>query len=319
MTLTKNFLHIDTHHDAIWYSGCLQQERTIISRFKGIGPDVLVKPVDAVCIQKTDLDAYTVVVTDNQFIQQPVSAVIDLAPFFWGIYHCAPILNTIQQPSKRFNCMINRISGERQRMLYQLYSHQLLEHGHVSYNCLYHAPDPGIDQRRTNFDRVRQECDLIGFDHAHEKLRSQVPLLLNMTPDDAAMDSHITLVMETYVSDWVIAISEKIFRVLQTPRPWLVYCTPGTVRMLRSHGFDTLDDYVDHESYDTINNHWHRMDRLVNMISSWNTVLDHERLAKAAAHNRELLATLKAKLPAHIDHCVQLTGDLNQARSNLKS
>lgn len=319
MTATKNFLHVDTHHDAIWYSGCLQQERSIVKRFQQISPRILVKPVDAVCIMQSDLDAYPLVVTDNQFLHKPSCNVIDLAPFFWGIYHCAAILNTTEQPSKLFNCMINRISGERQRMLYQLYSHGLLDQGHVSYNCLYHAPDPGIDQRKINFDTVRADCDLIGFDDAHHDLKSRVPLLLNMTPDDAAMDSKITLVMETYVSNWVIAISEKIFRVLQTPRPWLVYCTPGTVRMLREHGFDVLDDYVDHHRYDSIENHWQRMDTIVDMIKNFNAILNHARLAQAAAHNRALLASFKEKLPAHIAHCVQSTDDLYHARSNTKS
>ena len=316
---TKNFLHVDTHHDAIWYSGCLQQERVIVKTFQQISPSILVKPVDAVCIQQSDLEAFPIVVTDNQFIHPPSSTVINLAPFFWGIYQCAPIVNTMEQPTRLFNCMINRISGERQRMLYQLYSKYLLDQGHVSYNCLYHAPDPGIDQRKNNFDQVRKDCDLTGFDAAHEELRTRVPLLINMTPDQAAMDSVITLVMETYVSNWVIAVSEKIFRVLQTPRPWIVYCTPGTVNMLREHGFDVLDDYVHHDTYDQIQNHWQRMDTIVDMLKNFPTELDHQRLARAAAHNRELLGRLKQQLPAHIDHCVQSTGRVYHSLSNTKS
>ena len=101
MTATKNCLHVDTHHDAIWYSGCLQQERSIVKRFQQISPRILVKPVDAVCIMQSELDAYPLVVTDNQFFHKPSCNVIDLAPFFWGIYHCAAILNTTEQPRSR--------------------------------------------------------------------------------------------------------------------------------------------------------------------------------------------------------------------------
>ena len=319
MTANKDFLHVDTHHDAIWYSGCLDQERDIVKKFKNISSRILIKPVDAVSISIHDLDPYDIIVTDNRFLQPFLPSVIDLAPFFWGIYHCDLITNTVVNPSRLFNCMINRISGERQRMLYKLYSTGILDKGHVSYNCLYHAPDPGIEQRKVNFDRVRTECDLTGFDDAHRNLRSQVPMLLNMNPDQTAMDSVVTLVMETYVSDWCIAVSEKIFRALQTPRPWLLYCTPGTVAMLRDTGFDVLDDIVNHANYDLVHNHWHRMDIMVQMINDFPSTLDFERLTQAAEHNRNLLGSFKLKLAAHVDHCVQSTKDLYQLMSKVKS
>ena len=319
MTANADKLHIDTHHDAIWYSGCLDQERAIVQRLSKLAPTALVKPVDAVSIHPQDLVAYKLVITDNVFIREPAFAVINLSPYFWGIYACDPITNTITLPSKKFNCMINRISGERQRMLYCLYDQGLLSQGHVSYNCLYHAPDPGWQQRRKNFEQVRIDCDLIEYADAHAELAHKVPLLLNMTPDQAAMDSVLTVVMETYASDWLIAVSEKIFRALQTPRPWIVYCSPGTVALLRDTGFDVLDDIIDHNSYDMITNSWQRMDQIVRLIKYHDTPLNTDRLTQAAAHNRNRLLELKKQLPDHLDQCVQSIGVKYQSDVNTKS
>jgi len=275
---------------------------------------LLIKPVDAVAIHHNDLRRFDLIVTDNRFICHAPGHVIDLAPYFWGIYHCARLMDSVARPGRRFNCLMNRVSGERQRLLYMLADRDLLDQGHVGFNCLYHDRDPSIEQRRDNFRRVRQECGWTDYQDVHDRLHAVVPLLLDIDPDQAALDSRITVVVESYVSDWLIAVSEKIFRALQTPRPWVLYCSPGTVALLRDTGFDVLDDLVDHARYDSICNPDQRMAAMLDCMYDHGT--DTVRQAQAADHNRDLLAELWTQLPDHVAHCRQSILDWHQAISN---
>lgn len=307
-------MHISTHHDPIWQTGCQTLEDDIIKRLSSISNQVLVKPIDAVAIDPVDLDCYDLVVTDNRFITAPSVPIIDLGPEFWGIYHMEPVTDTILHPTKFFNCMMNRISGERLRIFYILAQRGLLTHGHVSLNCLYHDLDPDQEQRRQNYDRVRSQCGWSEYADIHQQYRDQMPLLNDLDPTQAAIDSLFTIVVESYVSDWLIAVSEKIFRALQTPRPWVVFSSPGTVAMLRETGFDVLDDQVQHWRYDSIVDPDARMKAVIEQIS--NHTFDRQRLRQAAQHNSQFLAKLKDALPARVDQVSQSILDWHHPISN---
>ncbi len=280
----------------------------------GISRRVLIRPIDAVAINPDDLKQYDLVVTDNRFITDPPVSVIDLGPEIWGIYHMEPISDIIPHPSKFYNCMMNRISGERLRMFYELAQSDLLIYGHVSFNCLYHDRDPSVAQRQLNYDRVRSECGWTDYAELHERFRDQMPMLIQLDPTQAALHSLFTVVIESYVSDWCIAVSEKIFRALQTPRPWAVYASPGTVAMLRNTGFDVLDDQVQHWRYDSLADPDQRRQAVIQQIA--NHKFDRDRLQQAASHNSQLLAQLKRRLPDHVAHCHQSILDWHQPISN---
>ena len=72
------------------------------------------------------------------------------------------------------------------------------------------------------------------------------------TVEQCIIDSKVSLVVETYTLDTQIVFSEKIFTALQLPRPWLLYCSPYSIELLKTHGFDVLEDYVD-IAYDKTN------------------------------------------------------------------
>jgi hypothetical protein len=114
---------------------------------------------------------------------------------------------------------------------------------------------------------------------------------LKMDPDTAAMASRLTLVVESYVSDSVIAFSEKIFRALQTPRPWILFCSPGSVDVLRSAGFDVMDDVVDH-SYDEIVNVEQRLQAIITELKKLKYFF-LPRYKQAVKTNQAILDTLK--------------------------
>ena len=250
-----SFMHISTHHDRIWQAGCQQKEDKISDILKS--NDIEHTLVDAIKCNPHKLSKNYA--TDNQF--RTIAEYINLAPEFWHIYRC-PAMSKNIYPNKHFNVMMNRISGERLMLLYMLKQAKLFEKGLIGFNCLYHDRDPDQSQRQSNFSQVHNDCGWHQWDKIHNELKPQMPMLLDMDPDTAAMRSDITLVVESYISDAVIAFSEKIFRALQTPRPWILFCSPGSVDVLRSAGFDVMDDVVDH-SYDNIVNAEQRLQAII--------------------------------------------------------
>ena len=274
-------MHISTHHDRIWSAGCQQKEDAIAQALSE--HNIAHTLVDVI---RDDL--HTNYATDNQF-HSPVEY-INLAPEFWHIYRCPAISENIY-PNKHFNVMMNRISGERLMLLYMLKQAQLFEKGLIGFNCLYHDRDPDQLQRQANFSRVHEDCGWHQWNELHKELLHEMPLLLDMDPDTAAMSSDITLVVESYVSDSVIAFSEKIFRALQTPRPWILFCSPGSVDVLRSAGFDVLDDVVDH-SYDEIVNVEQRLQAIIMELKKLKYFF-LPRYKQAVETNQAILDTLK--------------------------
>jgi hypothetical protein len=121
--------------------------------------------------------------------------------------------------------------------------------------------------------------------------------------EQCVIDSNIGVILETYISDDHIAFSEKIFRALQLPRPWMLYCSPQAVGYLRRYGFDVLDDYVDH-SYDNQPIHSDRLqcilDQLETFVHRQYSPNDYDRFKQAADHNRNLLLKFSHAWPAKL-------------------
>jgi hypothetical protein len=276
-------MHISTHHDRIWRADCQQKEDAIVEQLKQQYPNAHVQLVD--CLQ---FDTDKTVVTDNVFIHERANTV-QVNPEFWHIYLCDPVEN--QTPTHRFNCMLNRLSGERLLLLYKLHERNLINDNVVSFNCLYHTRDPDEEQRRAFFDQVHGEMNWPHWDWAYLELRDRVPITVDYDPDSAALESEVTIVTESYVSDSIIAFSEKIFRALQTPRPWLLFCSPGSVQLLKDSGFDVLDDVVDH-SYDGIVDQEQRLSIMLDQLD--HIVYNAERCERAVLHNQQRLQDLKA-------------------------
>ena len=93
-------------------------------------------------------------------------------------------------------------------------------------------------------------------------------------------------------------MSEKIFRCLVTPVPWVVYAGRYTIAKLRELGFDVLDDIVDH-SYDPLLEVQYKMSnfagaakKTIAHIKSIPWSQAKSRCQAAAFHNQTLLAEL---------------------------
>jgi len=276
--------------EQIWkYLPLEQATNQIIEQAIANRNNVAYKIVDSLFLgNTTTIFDSKLIVTDNIITgQQTYHKLQALYPEYWHVYLYQPMY---QQRSAGwgYNCFMNRICPERARTFHELRHRNLLSKGLVSYNCL----RPG--------NMATTPEDLAQYGNPYNNLTDSL--------EQSIIDSNISLVLETYCSDDHIAFSEKIFRVLQMPRPWLLYCSPWSVHYLRKHGFDVLDDYVDH-SYDNDPMHHSRLTSLIDLLETfvdrqW-TDSDHARFTQAAQHNQTLLSLFQSRWPDKLQQVLQ--------------
>jgi hypothetical protein len=201
----------------------------------------------------------------------------------------------------------------RQSWFYQLVRRNLINDGSVSFLLHYYPLSElpngiSIDNKAEIYQWIfEQGCDI--FAKEHEQMRLSVPFQ-NFTGEleQVVCDSHVGLVIETYFDrPGIIAFSEKVFRALQLPRPFLLYCSPGAISVLRDQGFDMYDDILDH-SYDHETNNITRQVAILNEIeNSKNFVYNEEILEnfeQRASHNRMLLKGFKDQWPKKLEKII---------------
>jgi len=217
-----------------------------------------------------------IMVTDNHLLVPREGKIISALPEFWGQWRFQP--EYIDRPSTiGYNCFMARERGDRDRTLDILKQRNLLSAGLVSYLA-------------RDYDTVNNHGTL----------------------EQCIIDTNVSLILETYIRNDTVVFSEKIFRALQMPRPWLLYCSIGSIELLKRYGFDVLDDYVD-VRYDTIEIDWNRLDALIDQletfISKQYTAKDYERFNEAAKHNQNLLEQYEKSWPlrlAEIKHLIRI-------------
>jgi hypothetical protein len=200
---------------------------------------------------------------------------------------------------KNFNCFINRMDLFRQSWLYQLVRHDLFNQGFVSFNM-----DIAYVHNRQNktpmelFEENYHQSMTI-FAPEHEWVKKIIPYRnfdSNLSLNTVIMQSKFSIVIETlFDSKCTITFSEKIFRCLKLPRPWVVFSVTNGVKYLRDMGFDVLDDIVDH-SYDSVEKDIDRQVKILvevkNLCQLIITDKLQTRLNLAAKKNQQLLQVL---------------------------
>jgi len=247
----------------------------------------------------TDPDSWnsqsTVTITDNYPLLPVAGKLISALPEVWSIWHFKPTY--IDRPATQgYNCFMNRPRGDRSIVFYELIKRDILNKGIVSYNC-----------SLEDYEQEYVKADLYKYEPQHTVGQTLVPYNTvepHGTLEQCIIDSNISVILETYTSDSHVVFSEKIFRALQLPRPWLLYCSPGSVKLLKNHGFDVLDDYVDID-YDNIIKHGHRLDKILDQLEIFidrkYTDKDYARFNQAAIHNQNLLLKFEKTWPAKFD------------------
>jgi len=264
--------------------------------------------VDSLYLDNPEVWAWKIpnaVITDNISLAPVACQEISVLPEFWHIWHFDPVY--INRPAtKGYNCFMNRVSGDRSQMFYELIRNNILDQGYVSYNCFRPGDnrnrDDTTDYSKINYDCQYNEAEMYRYQIEHKVGHALIPYntIGDASLEQLIIDSKISIIIETYTSDSHIVFSEKIFRALQLPRPWMLYCSPKSVSTLREYGFDVLDQYVDH-SYDQITDHNTRLSTIVEKLKSFinrdYVESDYDMFNKAAQHNRTLLLEFEKAWP----------------------
>lgn len=275
-----------------------------------------IRPVGVDAVLNYNIPENCVLLTSNH-IQPNVLSEHQYQSFpntWYGIYSGdVPIEDT--PPNFDYNCLINRMDVIRQSWFYQLVRRGLFDRGLISFNM---DISRHISQNRYAknvtamevFDH-QFETQLKIFEKEHHQVRSMVPYR-NFDQDlyQVIMNSKFSVILETYFHcNKSITLSEKTFRCLKMPRPWILFAMKGAVKYLRDMGFDVLDDLVDH-SYDQIEFEIDRqvalLDLMEKLVQVDFTEKTFKRCKKAAEHNQALLKQLYARWYDDINQTYEL-------------
>lgn len=279
--------HIISHTRSIWQRGSQQ---------------VVVSLVDDAWDCATDrgqdtpylFDADTMVVTDNWINTPTVYQVARLPDSFYGIYSYVPN-NQAWTPDRDYTFAVNRIDFRRMRILLNLHQRLGIDQGYVNFNCVL-GRDTDPQQNFNALLAYATHNELPMF----RQLSHMMPVKnYSVDHDQTYTHSWLNIMVETYSGDNVVSISEKIFRCLVTPAPWIAYSGRYTIARLRSLGFDVLDDIIDHR-YDRLIEAHHKMLEFVNTAQGTITSLKtqdqtelEQRCITAAQHNQQLLSAMR--------------------------
>ena len=236
-------------------------------------------------------------------------------PLSWyGLYSGNVAFDEIS-PVKDFNCFINRMDIIRQSWLYQLIRRGMFNQGYISFNMdvSRHMQFGHWESNSTSFEIFEKQFQqhLSIFEPEHNFIKNQIPYRnfdhsLNL--NQIIMQTKFSIVLETFFDcNQIITFSEKIFRCLKLPRPWILFAMKGAVGYIRHMGFDVLDDIVDH-SYDNIEFDIDRQIKLLdiakNLCSITFTFALQKRLTQAALHNQQLLNEMKKTYIIDVDNTI---------------
>lgn len=265
-------------------------------------------------------DPSITVLTDNYVTCPTMYSVRQLPASWFGIY-AYDTRNTAWQPDRRFNFSINRLDMKRMLLLLE-YRKRLPWQpdrdimDYVNFNCWAWDGDNNSDTGlNANFQQQWQLLDdyqKTAYQETFDQDHSRLPLRNHdLAHDDAMQQAWINLVVETYSGDSIIAVSEKIFRALVTPVPWMVYSGRYTVVYLENLGFDCLSDVVDH-AYDamietrTVDYGDKIVDWFWQANENYNRLRQQDfetlqaRCQQAAQHNQQLLHRLRRQWPQQL-------------------
>ena len=227
-------------------------------------------------------------------VKNKVFSTLSLWPECYGVY-AHDFVYRDQLPIKKFNCFIYRGCPFRQSWMYQLVRRKLLDQGYVTYWCedRFNHSTP-----QEHFEKLFQAN--LNFGKEHKLLKGKIPFkTFDFELEDAIIKSEKTLIIETFFQNHTeIVLSEKIWRSIQLPRPWLLFGVPDSVAVLRDWGFDVFDDVVDH-SYDSNRDPFQRqmmiLDQLDTKIEYNQSILENFRLR--SKKNQQLLEKFYQQWP----------------------
>ena len=255
----------------------------------------------------TDQD---VVITDNWFNRPLAARIIRLPDSWFGIYANQPYIAVPDGwvPTKSWCMPVNRIDYPRMMMLLEMHHKGWIDDDClVHFNCARHTDKTDTNDQRDlwqanwqNLTEFYQRRYLASF----ESLTPLMPFRNHQLDLDSMLQQgKVHVVLETYVGDHSVALSEKIFRALCMPRPWRVLGGTWTVARLRALGFDVMDDIVQHET-DGLKMIEDKISRFAaSCHDSWTNITwtqAEDACIRARDHNQALLQIMRERWPSDL-------------------
>lgn len=262
-------------------------------------------------------DHNTTVITDNYITCPTVYQVCQLPSSFFGIYYHEPKMQT-WLPTRRFNFAVNRLDTKRllaflelQMRSYMIDESATLDY--VNFNCWsWDGDNNSPEGLRANFQK---QYELLEpqyrevYQFTYDRILEQMPYRNHSLGQETAhVSAWMNMVMETYSSDTTVALSEKTFRALSLPVPFMLYAGRHTIAYLRQLGFDVMSDIVEHKYDKMIENRTAAYgDKMVDFIFEGadavaamqaNSKRARVRTVQAAELNRRLLSKMQQAWPS---------------------
>lgn len=251
----KNFLiennYEPTRNNAIFRKGSRQVVVSLVDDF--ISKINAYRTPVPFLLEKDDI-----VITDN-YVSCPTQYRVEKLPAsFYGIYYPGHSKLEHWEPDRKYSFSVNRMDQSRFILMLELARYTPLSQGYVNFNC---QVDYYFDSEEV--DKAALKQNFLSFWHKlsddnQVKYRESFDCLANSMPyrnysidfEKIFTKSLLNIVVETYAGPYTVALSEKIFRTMTQPAPWIIYGGTHSVSYLSALGFDTLRDFVNHTSYD---------------------------------------------------------------------
>ena len=186
----------------------------------------------------------------------------------------------VSKKDKRFISLNRKPRTLRINFVESLYENNLQNLFYLSHPKLKNIPEKQLDTDLCNFDMVflstkitKHNIDTIDYGLNKEDF-------FNSINNELFEKSFWNVVTESYIeyeSD-IIFVTEKTFKCLYAKMPFLIYGSPGTLRVLKSLGYRTFSDYID-ESYDLELNDVKRLNKIIHEIKKL-SFLDNDEFIK---------------------------------------
>ena len=258
----------------------------------------------------------TTIITDNYITFNPGYKVFVLPTSYFGVFNYQPELQ-IFNPTHRFGFCVNRLDSQRELVFLELIQtvgglNSLLEKDLVNFNAWDSmGSNNSVEDIKFNFSKYWKQIEnFVGSQYQDQivELIEHLPVKNHaLTVEQVHIHSWLNLVVETYAGNFTIAFSEKIFRALVTPAPWMLYGAKDAINHLRTMGFDVLDDIVCHnydaDTHDAPCNQQKIKSFMNSALSNYNKLRSVEfdtvkiSCIRAANHNQKLLQKLQQSWP----------------------
>jgi len=161
-------------------------------------------------------------------------------------------------------------------------------------------------------------CQTKSFDGI--EVNSNASAIYNVTDFN---QTAISVILET-VFDKRIHLTEKTLRPIACGHPFILAAGPGSLKLLRSYGFQTFDGYID-ESYDNIQNENERLTAIVSEINRIKLlpVYQQQKLIsqcqEIAKHNRQHFFSIEFFniIVKELEHNVNIAFNRDQGQLDL--